>query len=125
MGRVANVQLCLQAFEFLPAGIHFRQLLLNGFELVGGLDDHLPVLLVEIGVGHGIVQPLLLGLELFDLAADPGESDDLRARQAVMAGLLLANWRRQEAGEAPLFAIDSAEIDEELAARLRDLGYIR
>jgi len=66
-----------------------------------------------------------LGLRLFDLAADPAEFSDLRARQKVIAGLLLANWRRMEAGEAPLFAIDSAEIDAELAARLRDLGYIR
>lgn len=66
-----------------------------------------------------------LGLEMFDLAADPAEAVDLRAQRDIVAGLLLTAWRRAEANEEPLFAIDTAEIDEELAARLRDLGYIR
>jgi arylsulfatase A-like enzyme len=66
-----------------------------------------------------------LGIEMFNLAQDPAELLNRRAEMSVRAGLLLTAWRRAEAGDTPLFAIDSAEIDPELAARLRDLGYIR
>ena len=65
-----------------------------------------------------------LGMEMFDLTTDPAELLNLRARRSI-AGLLIADWRRVEAAEEPLFEIDTAEIDTELAARLRDLGYIR
>jgi arylsulfatase len=65
-----------------------------------------------------------LGMEMFDLTTDPAELLNLRARRSI-AGLLLADWRRVEAAEEPLFEIGTAEIDTELAARLRDLGYIR
>jgi len=37
----------------------------------------------------------------------------------------VTHWLQLDARETPLFAVGSAEIDPELAARLRDLGYIR
>lgn len=65
------------------------------------------------------------GLRMFDRGRDPQERTDLRSERLAIAGLLLRQWRQAEAGEQPLFEVGAAEIDAELAARLRDLGYIR
>jgi len=69
--------------------------------------------------------PSSLSLELFDWGADAGEQMNLRDAQVARAGLLMTHWLQLDARETPLFAVGSAEIDPELAARLRDLGYIR
>jgi arylsulfatase A-like enzyme len=65
------------------------------------------------------------GLELFDLGNDPAQLSDVRAENPALAGWLLRRWRAAESEDIPLFAVGEVEIDEELAARLRDLGYIQ
>lgn len=62
------------------------------------------------------------GRRLFDLAADPGERHDLARARRVTAGLLdsLLMARRPQAA----FAATEAAPDDELAERLRALGYL-
>ncbi len=64
-------------------------------------------------------------LRLFDLGQDFAEQTNLHHARDIRAGLLLAQWRQHEAEDMPLLNAGTAEVDEELAARLRDLGYIR
>ncbi len=62
--------------------------------------------------------------ELFDLIADPRERHNLAAREPEQAAVLRARVAAVEAaavGEGPAL---SAEEEEAVAARLRDLGYI-
>ncbi len=63
------------------------------------------------------------GRRLFDLAADPGEQRDLADERRVTAGwlesLLLARSRPRG-----VLAAAEATPDEELAERLRALGYV-
>ncbi|MEM7307817.1 MAG: sulfatase [Planctomycetota bacterium] len=59
---------------------------------------------------------------LFDLAADPGETRDLAAERPVAAGYLRAALRARMAALAPP-AAESVELDPEMEATLRSLGY--
>jgi len=65
-----------------------------------------------------------LPFELFGLGSDPDELHDLAPslplRRAWLEGLLLSGWRRFESGKPG----ETTEIDSELAANLRALGYL-
>ena len=67
--------------------------------------------------------------ELYDLATDPGETEDLARQRPVIAG-----WLRQELRRKTGFRPDTGglnletgevELDEELLERMRALGYVR
>ena len=66
--------------------------------------------------------------ELFDLAADPGETNNLYRRRPVVAGYL---YQRARALAARLGAgversmINQEELSDELREQLRALGYLR
>lgn len=63
--------------------------------------------------------------ELYDLGADPGETVDLSRRRRNWRGYLLASLRAVRLGAGPAARAQEAEIDPELEARLRALGYLR
>jgi len=90
--------------------------------------DTVSVASLVVGDWHLLRRPMdgaLARLEMFNLASDAGEIANVRAENAVLAGLQLTEWRRNESEETALFDVDVAEVDPEVAARLRDLGYIR
>jgi arylsulfatase A-like enzyme len=60
--------------------------------------------------------------ELYDLAADPGETRDLRAAEPERAAQLLARLRERLPAGAPARARE-VELDPELRRELRALGY--
>lgn len=53
-------------FQFFPAGEGLGELPIDGVQLCGGGDDLLALLPVEVGGGHDLVKPPLLGFKLFD-----------------------------------------------------------
>ncbi|MFQ5349848.1 MAG: sulfatase, partial [Thermoanaerobaculia bacterium] len=66
--------------------------------------------------------------ELFDLAADAGETDNLYRSRPVVAGYLRERARTLAAGlatGAPSEMIDPEELSDELRGQLRALGYLQ
>jgi len=61
--------------------------------------------------------------ELYDLVADPGEQTDLIEREPAQAGRLRTRLREIEQGFQHRPAV-AAELDGELGAALRSLGYV-
>jgi arylsulfatase len=65
-------------------------------------------------------------LELFDLAADPGERSDLSADRPELRDRLLALLQeRQSQSQASATAAEARELTEEELERLRGLGYVQ
>ena len=62
---------------------------------------------------------------LFDLAADPGEHNDLATRHPEELRALLGELSDRLAEAKELGVGVQAELDEDLLRRLRALGYIR
>ena len=63
--------------------------------------------------------------ELYDLAADPAELEDLSRTRQVAGGYLLSTLQAAVLDRPVYLETSEAVIDEELADRLRALGYIR
>jgi arylsulfatase A-like enzyme len=64
-------------------------------------------------------------IELYDLARDPGEKDDLARREPVLAGYFMSVLKDVElswAGRAPT---EESVMSEEMEERLRALGYLQ
>jgi arylsulfatase A-like enzyme len=64
------------------------------------------------------------GRLLFDLESDPAERRNLYESRPVLAGYLEASLRAFHLAHDTRYAPEKGEIDAELAARLRDLGYV-
>ena len=67
-------------------------------------------------------------LELFDLAADAGEKNNLYAARPVVAGYLRQRARALAAGlsaGAEHDMLDPQELSDELREQLRALGYLQ
>jgi arylsulfatase A-like enzyme len=64
------------------------------------------------------------GEELYDLQADPGEQENrIDAAPAVLAELRQAVDDHEAAIEETMVDVETVEMDDEVKARLRDLGY--
>jgi arylsulfatase A-like enzyme len=61
--------------------------------------------------------------ELYDLRADPGEGHDLAAAQPERVAALRAELDRRLAAFGPRLPPKPAQVDPEVRARLRALGY--
>jgi arylsulfatase A-like enzyme len=65
--------------------------------------------------------------ELYDLRADPGEKQNVRdhfPREVSRFQTSVDAHRRRVAATEPVIAVPKPEVDEEVARRLRDLGYL-
>jgi arylsulfatase A-like enzyme len=65
--------------------------------------------------------------DLFDLRTDPGEKQNVRDRFPQEVDRFQASvdaHRRRVAATEPTVAVPKLELDEEVASRLRDLGYL-
>ncbi len=100
--------------------------------VANGLDDYEPLKPMGSLIEHPykVIHDKVNGrVELYDLAADPGETRDIVVDHPVMAQRLLqalflqeqANWRLNAGAEA---SDPDAEIDPELRSQLCALGYV-
>jgi arylsulfatase A-like enzyme len=65
--------------------------------------------------------------ELYDLRTDPGEKQNIRDHFPQEVGRLQASvdaHRLRVAATEPAIAVPKLELDQEVARRLRDLGYL-
>ena len=94
----------------------------------GVLDGHYKLVVIEeipdVGPEPYVKSPpqnIHPGIYLYDVEADPGETKNLYAegdeRARALLGLLQQHFAQREAGEHKL------EVNEDLRAKLRDLGY--
>jgi len=63
--------------------------------------------------------------ELYDLAADPAELEDLSRTRQVAGGYFLSSLQAAVLDRPVCLETSEAVLDEELADRLRAMGYIR
>ena len=62
---------------------------------------------------------------MYDLGNDPNEQRDLSRSHPILRAYLAAELDDAVRHQPPLLAADEAVVGEELAERLRRLGYIR
>jgi arylsulfatase A-like enzyme len=65
--------------------------------------------------------------DLYDLRADPGEKQNVSDRfpqEVIRFQAVVDEHRRRVAATEPATAVPKLQLDEEVARRLRDLGYL-